>query len=70
MDIFNSSEMGTFLPLVICEMTSRLLRFGKRAKNICNKARINAELSLAELKLMLSKAQHEIVVLKNQVEWT
>ena len=49
------------------EETISTLRFGKRAKNICNKAHINAELSLAELKLLLAKAQREILQLKKQV---
>ncbi|KZT59011.1 kinesin-domain-containing protein [Calocera cornea HHB12733] len=37
--------------------TLSTLRFGMRAKNIKNKARVNAELSPAELKLLLKKAQ-------------
>ncbi|KAK9474735.1 uncharacterized protein V1510DRAFT_405815 [Dipodascopsis tothii] len=37
--------------------TLSTLRFGVRAKNIRNKAKINAELSPAELKVMLRKAQ-------------
>ena len=36
------------------------LRFGMRAKAIKNKARVNAELSPAELKALLKKAQREI----------
>ncbi|KZO95289.1 kinesin heavy chain [Calocera viscosa TUFC12733] len=37
--------------------TLSTLRFGMRAKTIKNKARVNAELSPAELKLLLKKAQ-------------
>ena len=37
------------------------LRFGMRAKSIKNKAKINAELSPAELKALLRKAQTEVI---------
>ncbi|PNY29373.1 Kinesin-like protein [Tolypocladium capitatum] len=36
------------------------LRFGTRAKSIKNKAKVNAELSPAELKLLLKKAQGQV----------
>jgi hypothetical protein len=36
------------------------LRFGARAKKIKNKARINKELSIAELKHMLEKMESEL----------
>lgn len=39
--------------------TLSTLRFGMRAKSIKNKAKINAELSPAELKALLKKAQHQ-----------
>ncbi|KAG0145426.1 hypothetical protein CROQUDRAFT_658744 [Cronartium quercuum f. sp. fusiforme G11] len=39
--------------------TLSTLRFGMRAKSIKNKARVNAELSSAELKALLKKAQSE-----------
>lgn len=39
--------------------TISTLRFGMRAKSIKNKARINAELSPAELKILLKKAQRD-----------
>lgn len=39
--------------------TLSTLRFGMRAKSIKNKARVNAELSPAELKLLLKKAQRD-----------
>lgn len=41
--------------------TLSTLRFGMRAKSIQNKAKVNAELSPAELKLMLRKAQSQVV---------
>lgn len=41
--------------------TISTLRFGMRAKSIKNKARINAELSPAELKVLLKKAQRDVV---------
>lgn len=40
--------------------TLSTLRFGIRAKSIKNKARINAELSPAELKALLKKAQGDV----------
>ncbi|MCJ1356993.1 MAG: Kinesin heavy chain [Icmadophila ericetorum] len=43
------------------------LRFGVRAKAIKNKAKINAELSPAELKQMLKKAQSQISTYENYV---
>ena len=39
--------------------TLSTLRFGMRAKSIKNKARVNAELSPAELKALLKKAQRD-----------
>ncbi|GAM17301.1 hypothetical protein SAMD00019534_004760 [Acytostelium subglobosum LB1] len=44
--------------------TISTLRFGSRAKNIKNKAKINQERSAAELKILLSKAEKEIESLK------
>jgi kinesin family protein 5 len=43
------------------------LRFGMRAKSIKNKAKINAELSPAELKAMLKKAQGQITSFETYV---
>jgi kinesin family protein 5 len=40
--------------------TISTLRFGMRAKNIKNKAKVNAELSPAELKALLKKAQGQV----------
>lgn len=40
--------------------TISTLRFGVRAKSIKNKARVNAELSPAELKTLLKKAQRDV----------
>ncbi|KAF2020841.1 kinesin-domain-containing protein [Aaosphaeria arxii CBS 175.79] len=40
--------------------TISTLRFGMRAKNIKNKAKVNAELSPAELKQLLKKAQGQV----------
>jgi len=40
--------------------TLSTLRFGMRAKSIKNKARVNAELSPAELKTLLKKAQRDV----------
>nr|BAN16545.1 ADB2008819 [Acytostelium subglobosum] len=44
--------------------TVSTLRFGNRAKNIKNKAKINQERSAAELKILLAKAEKEIESLK------
>ncbi|PKY56924.1 kinesin-domain-containing protein [Rhizophagus irregularis] len=41
--------------------TLRTLRFGMRAKNIKNKARVNVEFSITELKVLLKKAKNEAV---------
>lgn len=41
------------------EETTSTLRFGVRAKSITNKARVNAELSPTQLKVLLKKAQDE-----------
>ncbi|KAF2758465.1 kinesin-domain-containing protein [Pseudovirgaria hyperparasitica] len=41
--------------------TVSTLRFGERAKAIKNKAKVNAELSPAELKALLKKAQSEVM---------
>ncbi|KAJ3224587.1 hypothetical protein HK099_008196 [Clydaea vesicula] len=41
------------------------LRFGMRAKTIANKAKVNAELSAGELKVMLKKAKIEISSLRD-----
>ena len=43
------------------------LRFGMRAKTIKNKAKVNAELSPAELKAMLKKAQGQIVTFETYI---
>lgn len=40
--------------------TLSTLRFGERAKSIKNKARVNAELSVAELKIMVKKVQTQV----------
>ncbi|KZF25141.1 kinesin heavy chain [Xylona heveae TC161] len=47
--------------------TISTLRFGVRAKSIKNKAKINAELSPAELKQLLKKAQHQVTTFENYV---
>ncbi|KAK7956272.1 kinesin heavy chain [Apiospora aurea] len=47
--------------------TLSTLRFGMRAKSIKNKAKINAELSPAELKAMLKKAQMSISTFENYI---
>eukprot|EP01113_Clastostelium_recurvatum_P032464 TRINITY_DN4179_c0_g1_i4.p1 TRINITY_DN4179_c0_g1~~TRINITY_DN4179_c0_g1_i4.p1 ORF type:complete len:1189 (-),score=408.18 TRINITY_DN4179_c0_g1_i4:28-3594(-) len=44
--------------------TISTLRFGTRAKTVKNKAKINKEMSAAELKLLLAKAEAEIEKLK------
>lgn len=44
------------------------LRFGERAKKIRNKAHINEEYSVEELKLMLAEAKKEIQMLKANAE--
>jgi len=48
--------------------TLSTLRFGSRAKNIKNKAKINQERSAAELKILLQKAEKEIESLKNYIK--
>lgn len=47
--------------------TLSTLRFGMRAKAIKNKARVNAELSPAELKMLLKKAQAQVTTFENYV---
>ena len=47
--------------------TLSTLRFGVRAKSIKNKAKINAELSPAELKQLLKKAQSQVTTFENYV---
>ncbi|MCJ1435335.1 Kinesin heavy chain [Xylographa pallens] len=49
------------------EETLGTLRFGVRAKAIKNKAKINAELSPAELKQLLKKAQSQVITYENYV---
>lgn len=48
--------------------TLSTLRFGMRAKSIKNKAKINAELSPAELKALLKKAQHQNLTYTEYIE--
>jgi kinesin family protein 5 len=43
------------------------LRFGMRAKTIKNKAKVNAELSPAELKAMLKKVQGQVTTFENYI---
>ncbi|KXX83425.1 Kinesin heavy chain [Madurella mycetomatis] len=47
--------------------TLSTLRFGMRAKSIKNKAKVNAELSPAELKSMLAKAKTQITTFENYI---
>ncbi|KAL2214817.1 putative kinesin family protein [Thermoascus aurantiacus ATCC 26904] len=47
--------------------TISTLRFGVRAKAIKNKAKINAELSPAELKALLRKAQNQVTSFENYI---
>ncbi|KHN98107.1 kinesin [Metarhizium album ARSEF 1941] len=47
--------------------TLSTLRFGTRAKSIKNKAKVNAELSPAELKLLLKKAQGQVTNFENYI---
>lgn len=47
--------------------TMSTLRFGTRAKSIKNKAKVNAELSPAELKIMLKKAQTQVTTFENYI---
>jgi hypothetical protein len=44
-----------------------VVRFGDRAKQIKNRAVVNEEMSVVELKLLLEKAQAEIAQLKAMV---
>lgn len=48
--------------------TLSTLRFGMRAKTIKNKAKINAELSPAELKMLLKKAQSQVTTFESYVQ--
>jgi kinesin family member 5 len=45
--------------------TVSTLRFGVRAKSIKNKAKVNAELSVTELKIIVKKAQTQIATLES-----
>lgn len=47
--------------------TLSTLRFGMRAKSIKNKAKVNAELSPAELKQLLGKAKTQITTFENYI---
>jgi kinesin family protein 5 len=47
--------------------TVSTLRFGMRAKTIKNKAKVNAELSPAELKALLKKAQGQVTSFENYI---
>lgn len=47
--------------------TVSTLRFGMRAKTIKNKAKVNAELSPAELKAMLKKAQTQVTTFESYI---
>lgn len=47
--------------------TLSTLRFGMRAKSIKNKAKVNAELSPAELKAMLKKAQGQVTTFETYI---
>ncbi|PKS09057.1 hypothetical protein jhhlp_003670 [Lomentospora prolificans] len=47
--------------------TLSTLRFGMRAKAIKNKAKVNAELSPAELKALLRKAQTQVTTFENYI---
>ncbi|KAH7328228.1 P-loop containing nucleoside triphosphate hydrolase protein [Stachybotrys elegans] len=47
--------------------TLSTLRFGTRAKSIKNKAKVNAELSPAELKSLLKKAQGQVTTFENYI---
>lgn len=44
------------------------LRFGQRAKQIKNKARVNKEFSIQELKYMLQMAEKEIIIKTKKIE--
>lgn len=50
------------------EETLGTLRFGMRAKAIKNKAKINAEISPAELKALLKKAQSQVTTFEQYVQ--
>lgn len=47
--------------------TLSTMRFGMRAKSIKNKAKVNAELSPAELKMLLGKAKTQITTFENYI---
>ncbi|KAG6024070.1 Kinesin heavy chain [Claviceps citrina] len=47
--------------------TLSTLRFGMRAKSIKNKAKVNAELSPAELKMLLKKAQGQVTTFESYI---
>jgi kinesin family protein 5 len=48
--------------------TISTLRFGVRAKSIKNKAKINAELSVTELKIMLKKVQTQVQTFEQYIQ--
>ena len=48
--------------------TVSTLRFGQRAKQIKNKARVNKEFSVQELKYMLQMAEKEIIIKTKKIE--
>lgn len=48
--------------------TISTLRFGTRAKAIKNKAKINAEISPAELKMQLRRAQNQVTAFENHIK--
>mmetsp|Transcript_525 Transcript_525/g.1387 ORF Transcript_525/g.1387 Transcript_525/m.1387 type:complete len:912 (-) Transcript_525:8-2743(-) len=48
--------------------TLSTLRFGQRAKSIKNKAKVNQERSVAELMMLLGKAEGEIAILKEYIK--
>lgn len=50
------------------EETISTLRFGTRAKKIENKAKVNAELSPAELKALLKKAQTQVTTFEDYIQ--
>jgi kinesin family protein 5 len=48
--------------------TLSTLRFGARARNIKNAPKVNREYSVAELKVLLGKAEEKVVQLETKVK--
>lgn len=65
-----TSLIITCAPSGICEAeTISTLRFGLRAKAVKNMPKVNKELSVAELKILLEKANECVEIREKKIEW-